>query len=254
MTDKNKNTSDIKAIDKAAAKQGWRRFIPLALIVVAAAAFFTLGGGQYLTFQAISEHRETLLGWAEANRVLAVAGFMVIYVVVVALSLPGAVWLSLGGGFIFGMWINAAAAVVAATVGAVIIFLAARYAFADFFHAKAGPFLSKLEAGFNKNAFSYLLFLRLVPVFPFWLVNLVPAFLGVRLVTFTLATFIGIIPGSLVFSSIGAGLGSVFEAGREPDLGIIFEPQILGPIIALAFLSLVPVAYSHWKQKKGTDT
>lgn len=235
---------------KPSPKPAWRRFAPLGVLALAAGAFFALGGGEYLSFDAIVEHRETLQAWAGANRVAAVAAFMAAYVVVVALSLPGAVWLSLGGAFIFGIWVNAAAVVVAATAGAVIIFLAARYAFADFFKAKAGPVLHKLEAGFNRNAFSYLLFLRLVPVFPFWLVNLVPAFLGVRLATFVMATFIGIIPGALVYSSVGAGLGSVFEAGREPDLGIIFQTQILGPIIALAVLSLVPVGYQKLKSKK----
>ncbi len=119
----------------------------------------------------------------------------------------------------------------------------------DALRARAGPKLRKLEEGFGENAFSYMLVLRLVPIFPFFLVNLAPAFLGVRLGTYVLATFIGIMPGTFVFASLGNGLGAVFDAGREPDLGLIFEPQIIGPILALALLALVPVVYRRFAGK-----
>jgi len=114
---------------------------------------------------------------------------------------------------------------------------------------RAGPWISRLEAGFQENALSYLLVLRLVPLFPFWLVNLVPAFLGVPLTTYVLGTFVGIIPGSFVYASVGNGLGSVFDAGGAPDLTIIFEPEILLPIIGLSLLALIPVAYKKLKGK-----
>ncbi|MFC1674253.1 TVP38/TMEM64 family protein, partial [Pseudomonadota bacterium] len=137
--------------------------------------------------------------------------------------------------------------VVGATLGAAAIFLAARYAFADLFHAKAGSSLAKMEHGFRDNAFSYMLFLRLVPVFPFWLVNLVPALLDVKLRTYVVATLIGIIPGTFIYAHVGAGLGEVFDQGGTPDLGIIFAPEVLLPILALAGLSLVPIAYKKLK-------
>ena len=113
---------------------------------------------------------------------------------------------------------------------------------------RAGPFFGKLEAGFRADAFNYLLFLRLVPVFPFWLVNLVPALAGVRLGTFLFATFIGIIPGTFVYASLGSGLGRIVE---QPDLAIIFHPSVLGPIVGLAVLALIPVWYKRRQRKEN---
>ena len=130
-----------------------------------------------------------------------------------------------------------------ATAGATIVFLIARSALGETLRAKAGPRIRRMEEGFRADALSYLLVLRLIPLFPFWLVNIVPAFLGVPVRTYVLGTFIGIIPGSFVYASVGNGLGAVFEAGGTPDLGIIFEPAILLPIVGLAVLALLPVAY-----------
>ena len=153
------------------------------------------------------------------------------------------------GGFLFGTLETTTYVVFGATVGATVIFLAARYAFADYLRAKAGASVRKMEDGFRENAMSYLLFLRLVPVFPFWLVNLVPAFIGVSTRTYVLGTFFGIIPGTFVFASVGSGLGGVFDGGGEPDLGIIFTPGILLPIVGLAVLALIPVFYKKFTNK-----
>jgi uncharacterized membrane protein YdjX (TVP38/TMEM64 family) len=131
------------------------------------------------------------------------------------------------------------------------VFLIARTALGDALRAKAGPWMRRMEAGFRENAFSYLLVLRLIPLFPFWLVNLVPAFLGVPLGAYVLATFLGIIPGSLVYASVGNGLGVVFDRGGAPDLGIIFRPAILGPIVGLAALALLPVIYRKYKGRRA---
>jgi uncharacterized membrane protein YdjX (TVP38/TMEM64 family) len=177
--------------------------------------------------------------------------FVAIYVLVVAFSLPGAVWMTIGGGFVFGAASAAVYVIVAATLGASAIFLVARYALGDVLRAKAGPAMRRMEAGFRENALSYLLVLRLVPLFPFWLVNLVPAFLGVPLRTFVIGTFVGIIPGSVVYCLVGNGLGAVFDAGETPDLGIIFEPEILAPIVGLAVLSVVPVVYKRLRRTKS---
>ena len=136
---------------------------------------------------------------------------------------------------------------IGATLGATAIFLAARAGLGGLAQ-RAGRFVGKLEAGFRADAFNYLLVLRLVPIFPFWLVNLVPALVGVRLPTYVLATFLGIIPGTFVFASLGNGLGSLVE---EPDLAILFKPSVLLPIIGLALLALVPVGYKHWREQKG---
>ncbi len=226
------------------------RLWPLAVIVLGVVAFFALGWDRYLSFEALSEHRQALVQWTTENRVLAITIFVLGYAMVVAFSLPGATWMTLGGGFVFGTVLATTVVVAAATLGAVAIFLIARYALADFFRTKMGGAGARMEAGFKENALSYLLFLRLVPVFPFWLVNLVPAFLGVPLRTYIIGTFVGIIPGSAVYCSVGNGLGAVFDAGGTPDLGIIFQPDILGPIIGLAVLALIPILYKRIKSSK----
>ncbi|MEK9673264.1 MAG: VTT domain-containing protein, partial [Rhodospirillaceae bacterium] len=162
---------------------------------------------------------------------------------------PGAWVLTLRAGFLCGTWVAAAVVPAAATVGALAIFLAARYAVGDLLLRKAGPFVQKMEAGFRENAFSYMMFLRLVPAFPFWLVNLVPAFLNVTVPVYAVATFFGILPGTIVYSSIGSGLGQVIQAGGTPNLGIMEEPHVLGTILGLAVLSLLPIAYKKIKAR-----
>lgn len=224
-----------------------KRLLPLLVIVAAMAAVFIFDLDRFLSFQALKEHRALLLAWTAENRVLAAIVFIAGYCVMVALSLPGAVWATLAGGFVFGTVTGALYCVIGATLGAVVIFLVARYALADTLKAKAGNAIRKMEAGFNENALSYMFVLRLVPLFPFWLVNLVPAFLGVPLRTYVIGTFFGIMPGSVVYSSVGNGLGAVFEQGGTPDLGIIFEPEVLLPILGLAALSLIPVFYKRIK-------
>ncbi|NQU61685.1 MAG: TVP38/TMEM64 family protein [Rhodospirillales bacterium] len=236
--------------EKRAKKTSFKRLLPLAAVVVAIGAVFALGLDDFLSFETLKQHHQTVLDWYQANRVLAVVCYFFVYAVVVALSLPGAVWVSLVGGYLFGTVMAATVTVFAATLGAVCIFLIARYALADFFREKAGNAGRKMEKGFRENALSYLLVLRLVPLFPFWLVNLVPALLGVPVRTFIIGTFFGIIPGTVVFCSIGNGLAMVFEKGEMPDLGIIFQPEIFGPLLALSALSLVPVVYKKFKASK----
>ena len=208
-----------------------------------------MGLDHYLSFEALRDHRGSLMHWYETHQLLTITIFFVSYTLVVALSLPGATWMTLAGGFVFGTWQAFVYVVAAATLGAFIVFVLARYCLGDFFKAKTGKTVEKMEAGFKANALSYLLFLRLVPLFPFWLVNLVPAFLGVPTRTFVIGTFFGIIPGTAVFCSVGNGLGMVFDEGGMPDLKIIFEPEILGPILGLAVLSLVPIIYKKIKSK-----
>lgn len=228
-----------------------KRLFPLAIVVAAMAAVFIFDLDRFLSFQALQEHREFLLGWTADNRILAAVLFIAGYCVMVALSVPGAVWATLAGGFVFGTVVGGIYVITGATLGATAIFLIARYALADMLRAKTGNAIMKMEAGFNENALSYMFVLRLVPLFPFWLVNLVPAFLGVPLRTYVIGTFFGIIPGSLVYVSVGSGLGSVFEKGGTPDLGIIFTPEVLLPILGLAALSLVPVFYKRIKGGKA---
>jgi uncharacterized membrane protein YdjX (TVP38/TMEM64 family) len=217
--------------------------VALAVAVVALAIWLLR---DTLTFETLRENRETLLAWRDANYLLAAAGYMAVYVTVIALSLPGGAVMTLTGGFLFGLVPGTAMTVLAATTGASLIFLAARAGFGDALHRRitaegSGGVMKRLEAGLRENAFNYLLMIRLVPAFPFWLINLAPAFLGIQLHTYVAATFLGIIPGTAVYTWIGAGLGEVFARGEEPDLGLIFDPIILSPILGLAALAVLPV-------------
>jgi uncharacterized membrane protein YdjX (TVP38/TMEM64 family) len=223
-----------------------RRLLPLGLFVAAWIVFMLAGGYRYLTFSALARNRDWLCSLAQQWSILAAFAYIAVYATLVALSVPGAAILTIAGGFLFGTWVGALSAVIGATLGATAIFLAARAGLGGLVR-RAGRFVGKLEAGFRADAFSYLLVLRLVPIFPFWLVNLVPALVGVRLSTYMLATFLGIIPGTFVYASLGNGLGNLVE---EPDLAIIFKPSVLLPIIGLALLALVPVGYKHWHGKK----
>jgi uncharacterized membrane protein YdjX (TVP38/TMEM64 family) len=157
--------------------------------------------------------------------------------------------LSITGGFLFGTVWGAVHSVLSATLGATLLFLIAKTSVGDPLRATAGPWLQKMQAGFQENALSYLLVLRLVPLFPFFVVNLVPAFLGVALSTYILGTFVGIIPGAFVYASVGAGLGSLFEAGGTFSAKGILTPQILMALIGLAVLALIPVVYKKRKRR-----
>ncbi len=233
-----------------------RRLWPLLVVAAGLALAYAAGLDRYLGFQALADNREALLAWKAAHEVRAVGAFILIYYLAVLFSLPGAVWITIAGGFLFGTLAATVYVVIGATLGAIGIFLAARHALRDFFAARAGPAMRRMEAGFRNNAFSYLLVLRLVPLFPFWLVNLVPALIGVPLRTYAFATFFGIIPGAVVYTSVGDGLGAVFEAGRAPDPGLIFEPRVLLPILGLALLALIPVIYRKTiaKRSRGLPT
>lgn len=235
------------------AKHPWsiRRLIPVAVIVAGLVLFYVLGLGRYLSLDALRAHQAQLTAWTGRDPVAAGAAYIALYTAVVAFSLPGGALLTVIGGFLFGLYLGTAYAVVGATLGSIAVFLAARGAFREVFAARIGPFVKRMEAGFRESAFNYLLILRLVPLFPFWLVNLVPAFLGVPLGTYALATLIGIVPGTFVFISIGHGLGTVLEAGGSPDLSLILKPSVLGPLLGLAALAAVPVIYKKVAGRKG---
>jgi uncharacterized membrane protein YdjX (TVP38/TMEM64 family) len=233
-----------------------RRGIPFGRRLVLFIVILGLGGATYymgirfdIGFESLKENRELLLNWRNEHFLLAALTFIGTYCAMAALSLPFGFWLSLAGGFMFGALQGSLFIVCGATAGATLIFLAARYLFADYFHARAGNLVHKMEAGFQANALSYLLALRFIPFFPFWAVNLVPALLGIPLRTYVIGTFIGIIPGCLVFSSLGAGLGTLIEAGEMPDPRVMSQPEIALPLIGLAVLALIPVFYKKYKRR-----
>jgi len=227
-----------------------KRWLPLAVLVAGLVLFFALGGQRYVSFGTLHRHHEELHHFVAANGLVAGLCFVLGYVLVCAFSLPGGAVMTVFGGYLFGPYLAAVYVVIGATAGATILFLVARSTLGAALRARAGPFLQKMEAGFRENALSYLLVLRLVPLFPFWLVNLVPAFLGVRLRTFVIATLLGIIPGTFVYASLGGGVGELLDTGREPDLDLIFHANILLPLIGLALLALLPVVYKRLKARR----
>jgi uncharacterized membrane protein YdjX (TVP38/TMEM64 family) len=224
------------------------RLIPIVVLLGGLVTFFALYFDKYLTLSALGENRQLLADWVRDTGNLAFVVYIAVYAVATAFSLPAAAIITISGGFLFGPLLGGGLSVIGATLGASALFLAARYAFADLLRERAGPAIKKMEDGFKANALSYMLFLRLIPVFPFFIVNLVPAFLGVGFGTFVIGTFIGIIPGSLVFASLGDGFSAVVEKGGDIDLGIIFEPRFLLPILGLAALSLLPIVYKKLKK------
>lgn len=229
----------------------WKRLAPVAVLAALAVAVFAFGLDDYLTFEALREHRAALRGWVAEYGAVAALVYVLIYAAAVAMSLPGAVFMTLAGGFLFGAALGTACTVVAATLGATAVFLVARTALGDSLRARAGPWMTRLEAGFRGNALSYLLVLRLIPVFPFWLVNLVPAALGVPLGVFVAATAVGIVPGTFVFCLAGAGLGGVFDSGETFSASAVLTPEIFAALLGLAALSLAPTLYKRAKARRG---
>jgi len=229
----------------------WLRLLPLLILCAGLAAFFALGWHRFVSFETIRVHRGMLMDWVGRWGMMAALAYAACYALMTAFSIPGGALATIVGGYLFGLWLGVAASVVGATLGAIAVFLAARTALGEILRAKAGGALRRMEEGFRRNAFSYLLVLRLVPVFPFWLVNLVPAFCGVSLRTYALATLIGIIPGSFVFVSVGNGLGALLDRGETPDLKIIFQWKFLLPILGLALLALLPVIVRKMQQRKA---
>lgn len=230
------------------------RFLPLALIAAAIAAFFALGLGKYMSLEALSENYAALKAFVAAHFVLALGLFVLTYIAVAAMSLPVAGVTSLVGGFLFGPVVGTVLVVFSATLGASIVFIAAKTAFGDTLRERASGWVKRTEEGFNNNAFSYLLLLRLVPIMPFFIANIAPALFGVRLRTFFFATLIGIVPGSFAYVSAGNGLGRALELGDKIELsGLLLQPAILTPIIALSVLALIPIVHKAVTRKKAAS-
>lgn len=247
---------------------GLSRWLPLIVIAGLMALVFAMGWHKYLSFKTIGLNYEALQAYIADNLVLALLIYMLAYIAVVALSLPGGLIMTLAGGLLFGWKIGMPATIIAATIGATVIFLIAKSSVGEALAAKAGPWVGKLREGFQENALSYLFFLRLVPVFPFAIVNLAPALLGVPLTTYVIGTLFGIIPGTAAYSIAGAGLGSVVEAQNKVynaciaakgegnceytiDFSALVTKELVVAGVALGFVALIPVAYNWYKKRKG---
>lgn len=235
-------------VDPKDAWSPWRLW-PLALIALGIALFFMFGGVRLLSLDDLQRQHLRLAEFVAAHYLEAVLVYMGLYVLVVALSLPGGAALTLAGGFMFGALAATCYIVVAATAGAVILFLAARSALGVPLRARAGPWLAKLEAGFQRDVWSYMLILRLVPLFPFFVVNLVPAFLGVSLFSFAVTTFFGIIPATYVYALIGTGIGDAVNSGG--DIRAALSPGTIAGLLGLAALSALPILVKRLSARRN---
>ncbi len=231
-----------------------RRFIPgcktiirdrrvwMGIAIIAVIAGLHLSGvGEFLSLDTLRAYRKTLTGLVEQHSIASAAIYLAVYILATALSVPGAVVLTLAGGFLFGMLYGAAFAVIGATIGAITLFLIARFLMKGRTLDGFGPKAASLGEGIRRNAWSYLLALRLVPLFPFFLVNIVPAFVGVKLPVFALTTLFGIMPGTMVYSAAGAGLGHIFDTGQDFSVASVLTPQILAALSGLAVLALIAI-------------
>lgn len=229
-----------------------KRLWPVAALIVAVAALVAFGPDHAKVIETLRAYREAIDVLIVENAVLAGLGYMVIYAVAIAFSVPGGAMMTIVGAFLFGWQLAAVYVVFAATIGATALFLIARSAVGNRLHERAGPWMQKMEAGFQENALWYLLMLRLIPLFPFFVVNLVPAFLGVMLRTYVIGTFFGIIPGTIVFALAGGGLASVLaNEGAEFDLSSVLTLEVVAALIGIALLALIPVIYKKVQARKS---
>lgn len=225
------------------------RLWPLALIATAAALIVANGWHQHLSLDALRENRAALQGFVATQLPLAVGAFVLVYVLFTLTMMPGALWLTIGGGFLFGLVGGAALTVAAATLGATALFVAARTSVGAPLRRRAGPFLKKLEAGFQENAFSYMLSMRFLPVVPWPVANIAPALLGAKTRDFVLTTAIGVVPGVIAYAWVGSGLGAVFDRGESLDLAGVAQ-TLTPPLAALGLLSLAPALVRRLRRGK----
>jgi len=221
----------------------YTKWLPLLILGILMAAAYTFELHKFIGLEILQAQKDALRAFRNSHFLAATIGFLGAYVIIVALSLPVATLLTLLGGFLFGRWLGTLLAVTGATVGATVIFLIARSAAGQALRDKAGTVYRKIEDEMCHNAASYLLFMRLVPLFPFWLVNIVPALFNVPLRVFVLTTFLGIIPGSFVYVNVGQALGEI-ESLRD-----IISAELLLAFILLGLFALLPALYKKMKAR-----
>jgi uncharacterized membrane protein YdjX (TVP38/TMEM64 family) len=243
-----------------------RQLVPLAIVAVIAIAAIAMGWHRQISIETLIRHRAAIEGFISAHQIAALATYFLLYIVVTAISIPGGAILTISGGILFGTLVGGVLAVLSATIGATIVFLIATSAIGEFLTRRAGGLTRKVTQGFRQDAFTYLLFLRLVPLFPFWLVNIVPALCGVRLATYVSATAIGIVPGTFAFAFFGAGLDSAMAAEETAfkaciaagqaacslhfDLRAAATPQLVIGLVALGIIALAPIAVKRFKARR----
>jgi uncharacterized membrane protein YdjX (TVP38/TMEM64 family) len=227
----------------AARGASWKKIV-LGVVVLGAITAGLVWGGHF-DFDTLKAHRAELLAYTRAHYAAMLVGVLLVYTVATAVSFPMGIVMTFAVGFLFGRWVGTAIVVLAASVGATLAFLSARYLFADFARRKMGPRLKRLAAGFERDAFNYILFVRLVPLFPFWLMNLVPAFTPVTARTFFVATLIGILPGTFVFANVGESLARI-NSPRD-----LVGTQVLLALALMGAMSLVPILIKKLRTRKA---
>jgi uncharacterized membrane protein YdjX (TVP38/TMEM64 family) len=233
-------------------RAAWRRWLPLGIIVLGIILVFAFDLDRFASLQHLREHHQRLAEFVATHYVQAWTGYLLLYVLFAALSLPGAAWLTIAAGLLFGAVAGTVVVVIAATIGASLLFLATKTSLGDYLHTHAGPWLAKVERGFADNQWSYLLMMRLFPVIPFFVANLIPAFLGVPLPVFIITTFVGIIPATAVFATIGAGLGSVLDTSADLSLRSLVTPQVEAALVGLAVLVAMPIAVKFLRRRRSS--
>jgi len=238
-----------------------KRWGPLVLLSVLVAIAFANGWHEQLSLSNLIKNRAAMSAYVADNSLLAMVAYTGLYFIATALLFPAASLITIAGGLVFGSLSATLFTVIGATFGASVLFLVVRTSFGSFLNERAGPFLAKLADGFAENAFSYLLFLRLVPAFPFWLVNVAPAFFKVTVPTYVTATAIGILPGTFAYALLGEGLDSLILAqdmanpgcaaagSCKIDLSAAITPQIIAAIAGLIIVSILPVAIKKWRAR-----
>jgi uncharacterized membrane protein YdjX (TVP38/TMEM64 family) len=227
------------------------RFGPLVLALLALLALVLTGGLKHLSLDELRADRGLLEALVRSHPLLSLAAYVGVYVGAIALSLPAALILTVAGGFLFGPWVGGTAAALSSTAGGTIVFLISRLAVGDALERRAGPRLRAIEAGIRKDAFFYILTLRLIPVTPFGIVNIAAALLSIRLATFVIATVLGVFPGTLIYAGIGSGLGRVFASGQRLSLHSLITPGLALPLAALAALSILPILYQRLRARRA---
>lgn len=227
-----------------------RRLIPLCLLGLGLVLFLALDLGRYFDLAELRAHQRELQNWVERRPLLAPAAYVLLYTTLVAFSLPVASFVTVVGGFLFGAWFGTLWTALGATLGATLVFLATRTAFGESLRDRAGPWLDRVKGEFRRNGLHYLLFLRLVPAFPFWLVNIAAAIFNIKLVPFVVATAIGILPGTFVFAYFGHGLGMTLQNSESLSLAAIASPEILIALTLLALASLLPIWFKRYRARK----
>ena len=235
-------------------RQGWfgrvLRFAPAVLLAAGLAAAIGSGVLRHLSIEDLRASRYTLHGFVAAHPVGSVALYYAVYVGVVCLSIPGSLIMTLSGGFLFGPWIGGLAADVGCSSGAMVVYAVCRLTIGDSLDRRASPRIRAFEKGFRREAFLYLLTLRLIPVTPFWLVNLAAGLLGAPFRKFAVATVVGILPASVIYASLGSGLDKLFDRGEHLDAHFFMAPHIMVPLVGLALLSILPIIHHQWRGRR----